>query len=120
MTTQSWLLLAAYLVVLLAAAKPLGLYMAKLMEASRWRPLARVESGVFRLCGIRDEEMSWRGYALAVLVFSLVGLLVVYGLQRGQEMAAAQSARTPRRHAGFVLQHRCQLRDQYQLAGLWR
>ena len=36
------------------------------------------------LCGIRDEEMSWRGYALAVLVFSLVGLLVVYALQRLQ------------------------------------
>ena len=48
MTTQSWLLLAAYLVVLLAAAKPLGLYMAKLMEAPRWRPLASVERGVFR------------------------------------------------------------------------
>ncbi len=84
MTTQSWLLLAAYLVVLLAAAKPLGLYMAKLMEAPRWRPLASVERGVFRVCGIRDEEMSWRGYALAVLVFSLVGLLVVYALQRLQ------------------------------------
>ncbi|HEY9199548.1 MAG TPA: potassium-transporting ATPase subunit KdpA [Gammaproteobacteria bacterium] len=84
MTTQSWLLLAAYLVVLLAAVKPLGLYMARLMEAPRWRPLAGLERGVFRLCGIRDEEMSWRGYALAVLVFSLVGLIVVYALQRLQ------------------------------------
>jgi len=84
MTTQSWLLLAAYLVVLLAAAKPLGLYMAKLMEAPCWRPLASVERGVFRLCGIRDEEMSWRGYALSVLVFSLIGLLVLYALQRLQ------------------------------------
>jgi len=84
MTTQSWLLLGTYLVVLLAAAKPLGLYIAKLMEAPRWRPLARIESGVFRLCGIRNEEMSWRIYALAVLVFSLVGLLVLYALQRLQ------------------------------------
>jgi K+-transporting ATPase ATPase A chain len=84
MTTQSWLLLAVYLIVLLAAAKPLGLFMAKLMEAPRWRPLASVERGVFRLCGIRDEEMSWRGYALAVLVFSLIGLLFVYALQRLQ------------------------------------
>ena len=84
MTTQSWLLLAAYLVVLLAAVKPLGLYIAKLMDAPRWRPLARLEAGVFRLCGIGREEMSWRQYALAVLLFSLVGFIVVYALQRLQ------------------------------------
>ena len=83
MSTQSWLLLAVYLVVLLAAVKPLGLYMAKLMEAPRWQPLARIENGVFRLCGIKDE-MNWRQYALAVLVFSLVGFIVVYALQRLQ------------------------------------
>jgi K+-transporting ATPase ATPase A chain len=83
MTTQSWLLLAVYLAVLLAAVKPLGLFMAKLMEAPRWQPLARVENGVFRVCGIQDE-MSWRQYALAVLVFSLVGFIVVYALQRLQ------------------------------------
>ena len=83
MTTQSWLLLAVYLVVLLAAVKPLGLYLAKLMETPRWQPLARLENGVFRLCGIKDE-MSWREYALAVLVFSLVGFIVVYALQRLQ------------------------------------
>ncbi len=52
MTAQSWLLLAVYLVVLLAAVKPLGLYMTKLMEAPRWQPLARLENGVFRLSGI--------------------------------------------------------------------
>ncbi len=59
MTTQSWLLLAVYMAALLAAVKPLGLYMAKLMEAPRWQPLARLESGVFRWCGIKDE-MNWR------------------------------------------------------------
>ena len=84
MTTQSWLLLAVYLVVLLALAKPLGLYIAKLMEAPRWQPLARLENGVFRVCGIGRDEMSWRQYALAVLVFSLVGFIVVYALQRLQ------------------------------------
>jgi len=83
MTTQSWLLLAVYLVVLLALVKPLGLFMAKLMDAPRWQLLARVENGVFRLCGVKDE-MNWRQYALAVLVFSLVGSIVVYALQRLQ------------------------------------
>ena len=83
MTTQSWLLLAAYLIVLLVAVKPLGVYMAKLMEAPRWQPLARLEKRLFRWCGVGDE-MTWRQYALAVLVFSLVGCIVVYALQRLQ------------------------------------
>lgn len=84
MTAQSWVLLAVYLTVLLATVKPLGLYLASLMDAPRWRPLARLEAGVFRLCGIGDEEMGWRQYALAVLLFSLVGFIVVYALQRLQ------------------------------------
>ncbi|MGD9983479.1 MAG: potassium-transporting ATPase subunit KdpA [Porticoccaceae bacterium] len=84
MTTQSWLLLLAFLVVLFATVKPLGLYMAKLMDAPRWRPLARLEAGVFRMCGIGREEMGWRQYALAVLLFSLIGFIVVYALQRLQ------------------------------------
>jgi len=84
MTTQSWLLLVVFLAVLLAAVKPLGLYMVKLMEAPRWRPLARFEAGVFRLCGIGREEMGWRQYTLAVLLFGLVGFIVVYALQRLQ------------------------------------
>jgi K+-transporting ATPase ATPase A chain len=84
MTTQSWLLLAAFLVVLFATIKPMGLYIAKLMEAPRWRPLAQIENGVFRMCGIGREEMGWRQYALAALVFSVIGVLVVYALQRLQ------------------------------------
>jgi len=84
MTLQSGLLLAAYIAVLLALVKPLGLYMAKLMEAPRWQPLARFENGVFRVCGIGREEMIWRRYALAVLMFSLIGFIVVYALQRLQ------------------------------------
>ncbi len=84
MTLQSGLLLAVYLAVLLAWVKPLGLYITTLMEAPRWPSLARVEAGVFRLCGIPSEEMSWRRYAVAVLLFSSVGFIMVYALQRLQ------------------------------------
>ncbi|MBI5450037.1 MAG: potassium-transporting ATPase subunit KdpA [Gammaproteobacteria bacterium] len=83
MTTQSWLLLAAFLGVLFATVKPLGLYITKLMEAPHWRPQLRLETGIFRICGIHDE-MNWRQYALAVLMFSVVGVLMVYALQRLQ------------------------------------
>ncbi|MDD3651498.1 potassium-transporting ATPase subunit KdpA, partial [Immundisolibacter sp.] len=83
MTAQSWGLLALFLAVLLATVKPLGLYLAKLMDAPRWRPLARAEAALFRRCGI-EGEMGWRQYAAAVLVFSLIGALAVYALQRLQ------------------------------------
>ncbi|MGH8652692.1 MAG: potassium-transporting ATPase subunit KdpA [Gammaproteobacteria bacterium] len=72
MTTQSLLLLSVFLVVLLATVKPLGLFLARLIESPLgWRPLDWLESRVLRLCGVRQEEMSWRQYALAVLLFSL-------------------------------------------------
>jgi hypothetical protein len=84
MTTESWVLFGVYLGVLLAAVKPLGLYMHALMEAPRIRSLARLERGLFRLCGIRDEEMGWRQYAMAVIAFSVIGFVFVYVLQRLQ------------------------------------
>ena len=88
MTPHAWLLLGIYLLVLLALVKPLGLYIAAVMEG---RPILAlrlgrpIEAMIYRLCGIRpDEEMDWRHYALAILLFSLIGLLVVFGLQRLQ------------------------------------
>lgn len=85
MTVQSWLLLLAYLAGLLALVKPVGVYIARLIDGGPcWPLLAWIESGVFRLCGIGREEMGWRQYALAVLVFSLVGAVAVYVLQRLQ------------------------------------
>jgi K+-transporting ATPase ATPase A chain len=94
-TTRSWLLLAFYLGVLLASVKPLGKYMATLMEAPRWQPLARLEAGVFRLCGIGRDEMGWRDYALALLLFSLVGTVVLYALQRLQAWLPLNPQRMP-------------------------
>lgn len=85
MTQHAWLLLAANLAVLLATVKPVGLYLAKLIDgAPGWQPLARCKTGVFRLCGISQQEMNWRQYALAILLFSVAGVFVVYALQRWQ------------------------------------
>jgi potassium-transporting ATPase potassium-binding subunit len=88
MSPHAWSLLGLYLLVLLVMAKPLGDYIASVMEG---RPLlARgvrggVESPLYRWCGVRrDEEMGWWQYALALLVFNLIGALVVYALQRLQ------------------------------------
>src|SRR6185437_254384 len=88
MTANGWLQLGLYMAVLLLLAKPLGSYMAAVFEGRRtWldaalRPLERL---TYRLCGIDpNAEMRWTIYAAAMLWFSLMGLVAVYGLQRFQ------------------------------------
>jgi K+-transporting ATPase ATPase A chain len=88
MTTNGILQLVVYLVILLVLAKPLGAYMARVYEGRPFgldRALGWLERLVYRLCGVKpDEEMGWRVYALAMLLFNLVGMLAVYFLQRVQ------------------------------------
>jgi K+-transporting ATPase ATPase A chain len=77
-----------YFAVLTAAALPLGSFIARVLAGERTflsPVLSPVERLLYRLSGVRpDDEMSWRRYAVAVLVFSAIGLLVAYGLQRLQ------------------------------------
>jgi K+-transporting ATPase ATPase A chain len=84
----AWLEFVAYLFVLLAAVKPLGRYMARVYEGKPCgldRPLRPIEAGLYRLAGVSpDEAMTWRRYAVALLLFNLLGLIVVYALQRAQ------------------------------------
>ena len=88
MTANGVLQLAFYLVVLLALAKPLGAYMACVYEGRPFgldRILGPVERLIYRLSGVRpDEEMDWKSYAVAMLLFNFAGLLAVYLLQRVQ------------------------------------
>jgi K+-transporting ATPase ATPase A chain len=85
---QSLGLLALYLAVALACVKPLGLYMANVLEGRPIWPLragAGLERLVYRLCGIDPAaQMSWKHYAVALLVFNACGALLVYALQRVQ------------------------------------
>ncbi len=88
MSANGYLQLAFYVAVLLALAKPLGAYMARIHEG---RPAflnrlgAPIERLVYRLCGVdAGQEMRWTQYALAALWFSLAGCLAVYALQRFQ------------------------------------
>jgi len=77
------------LALVILCAKPLGHYIADVMEgrpnfALRWG--ARLERWIYRVCGIdAREEMSWSRYAIGLLVFNLAGGLVVYVLQRVQQ-----------------------------------
>ena len=88
MTANGWFQLAIYLLALFALAKPLGEYMARVYEERPFgldRVLGPVERWIYRLSGVRpEEEMTWQGYALAMLAFNFVGLVAVYLLHRIQ------------------------------------
>src|SRR4029077_6854650 len=88
MTVPAAALVGLLLVVLLACVKPLGLYMADIFEGRPIWPLRALgvcERGIYRLCGIdAAAQMSWRQYALCLLLFNALGALALYALQRGQ------------------------------------
>jgi K+-transporting ATPase ATPase A chain len=73
---------------LVLLVKPLGLYMAHVYQGEHTfiDPVLRpVERFLYRLMGVRpDEEMDWKTYTIAMLLFSLAGLLFLYALQRLQ------------------------------------
>jgi K+-transporting ATPase ATPase A chain len=87
-TTNGLVQIGLYLALLLALARPLGAYMARVYDGQPIllaRLLGPVERSIYRLAGVQPhEEMSWKGYALAMLSFNLVGLLALYLLQRLQ------------------------------------
>ena len=87
MTVNSIVQLVFYMVVLLALAKPLGSYMANVYEGRSVinRVFGPIERFLYRLFGVsEDDEMNWKTYALAFLLFNALGILVVYILQRVQ------------------------------------
>jgi K+-transporting ATPase ATPase A chain len=79
-----------YLVVLLVLAKPLGEFMARVLvgERSFLTPaLGWLERLTYKASGVDPKhEMRWTEYALAVLIFNALGVLVVYVIQRAQGM----------------------------------
>ena len=88
MTTNDFLQTGLFLLVLLLLVKPVGSYMTLVFAEAPNRITrfgGRAERGIYRLCGISStEDMGWKRYALAMLLFNVLGLLAVYALQRTQ------------------------------------
>ncbi len=88
MNIFSWVQLIFYIIVLLLLAKPLGSFMAKVYQGEHTfldRILGPLERFVYRISSVNpNEDMSWKTYAVAAMLFNILGLLVVYGLQRLQ------------------------------------
>ncbi len=88
MTSPSAAIIVALVAAAVLCAKPLGLYMANVMEG---RPIAPLRAGaplerlIYRLCGIDPAaSMGWKQYAVALVLFNGLGALLVYALQRLQ------------------------------------
>jgi K+-transporting ATPase ATPase A chain len=90
MSANGWLQFAIFCIVLLATVRPVGIFMARVLEGERtWLdPILRpIERLIYKLCGVNaSEEMNWRQYSFAMLGFSAVTLMVTYAIERMQHM----------------------------------
>ncbi len=89
-TFNSVLQVLIFLVLVLLITKPMGLYLTAVFSGRRtWLSpvFSPVERLFYRLCGINpEEEQKWTGYVIAMLVFSMVGMLLLYLLERTQQL----------------------------------
>jgi len=88
MTANGWFQILLFFAVLLAVTKPLGVFMTRVFsrEKTFLDPALRpVERLIYRCCGIDDSrEMDWKEYAISMLLFSVVSMLVLYLIERVQ------------------------------------
>jgi K+-transporting ATPase ATPase A chain len=90
MTAFDWLQIGLYLLVLLILVKPLGSYIARVYQGERTfiSPVAGpFERLIYRILRVHaDEEMDWKTYAAAMLLFTLLGIISLYALERLQSV----------------------------------
>jgi K+-transporting ATPase ATPase A chain len=88
MTVNGWLQIVFFLLLVLAVTKPLGAFMTRVFnrEKTFLDPVLRpVEKLIYRVTGVDEErEMPWTEYAVAMLLFSVVSMLLLYLMQRVQ------------------------------------
>jgi potassium-transporting ATPase potassium-binding subunit len=90
MTVNGWFQIILYLLVILAVTKPLGVFMARVFNRERTflDPVMRpVERLLYRVTTVdENHEMRWTEYAMSMLLFSGVTMLVLYGIERLQQL----------------------------------
>ncbi|MEX2951638.1 potassium-transporting ATPase subunit KdpA [Serratia fonticola] len=84
MAASAFLLIASFVLVLLVLARPLGSFIARLIEGEPLPVLRHVEVAVWRCCGNDTAEMTWWQYALAILWFNILGLVLLLVLLMAQ------------------------------------
>jgi K+-transporting ATPase ATPase A chain len=90
MTFNGWLQIALFAVIVVALVKPVGRYMTDVFMGERTllTPVLRpLEVGLYRICGVDEHaEQHWVAYAVAMLMFSLAGMVLLYALLRLQAL----------------------------------
>ena len=85
MTSLAWMNLALFLGLLLALAWPLSRWLTAVAQGQLPRWMQAVEGVLYRIAGVKpDEDMHWKRYALALLLFNFLGFVAVYSLERLQ------------------------------------
>ncbi len=105
MTPNGWFQIIFFLALILAVTKPLGVFMARVFSRERTflDPVVRpVERLIYRLTGVDEShEMRWTEYAVAMLLFSVVSMLLLYLIQRIQ----LHLPFNPQKFAGVMPEH---------------
>src|SRR5882757_863359 len=85
-TARPWLTIGLFVIVLIAIAYPLAIYIARIADGAAIRGVAgSVERLLYRAAGVDpDKDMPWTQYAIALLLFNALGVLVVFAIQRLQ------------------------------------
>lgn len=84
MAASGFLLIASFMLVLLVLSRPLGSFLARLIEGESFAPLQKIEAGLWRCSGVKNEEMTGWQYALAILCFNLLGVVLLFMLLMAQ------------------------------------
>jgi len=88
MTANGWFQILLFFALVLLVTKPLGIFMTRVFNRERTflDPVLRpLERSLYRITGVDEKhEMRWTEYAICMLLFSLVSMLVLYGLERLQ------------------------------------
>src|SRR5580765_7389719 len=88
MTVNGWLQILVFLALIFAVTKPMGVFMARVFnrEKTFMDPVLRpVERLLYRVTDVdEDHEMRWTEYAISMLLFSVVSMIVLYTIERLQ------------------------------------
>ena len=85
MTVQGWMFIVLFIALTVAMARPMGAYLFALYDGRPLPVFGRIERGLYRLGGIDPQrEQGWRGYVIALLLFNLFGVALIYVVLRLQ------------------------------------
>src|SRR5574341_734875 len=97
MTVIGWIQILLFSAIVFALTKPIGVYMFRILEGDR-QPLPRffgpIERWTYKLCGVDPQEQhDWKQYAVAMLLFSAITMLVTYAIERLQHVLPLNPAK---------------------------